>query len=46
MYGFQQQLRFNSKLEFNNPVGMRWFNDKVLEKLISFSRHIKTKISF
>jgi len=43
MYGFQQQLRFNSKLEFNNPVGMRWFNDKVLEKLISFSRHIKTK---
>ena len=21
---------------------MRWFNDKVLEKLISFSRHIKT----
>lgn len=43
MYGFQQQLRFNSKLEFNNPVGMRWFNDKILEKLISFSRHIKTK---
>lgn len=42
MYGFQQQIRFNSKLEFNNPVGMRWMNDKVLEKIISFSRRIKT----
>ena len=41
MYGFQQQIRFNSKLEFNNPVGMRWFNDKLLEKFISFSRKIK-----
>src|SRR5690606_3274855 len=26
-----------------NPVGMRWFNDKVLEKMISFSRVIKEK---
>lgn len=42
LYGFNQQIRFNSNLEFNNPTGMRWFNDKVLEKLISFSRHIKT----
>lgn len=41
MYGFQQQIRFNSKLELNNPVGMRWFNDKILEKLVSFSRVIK-----
>lgn len=41
LYGFQQQLRFNSKHEFNNPVGMRWFNDKVLAKMISFSRAIK-----
>ncbi|MCG2181119.1 DNA adenine methylase [Staphylococcus epidermidis] len=41
LYGFQQQIRFNSKYEFNNPVGMRWFNDKVLEKFISFSRYIK-----
>lgn len=41
LYGFQQQIRFNSNHEFNNPVGMRWFNDKVLEKLISFSRRIK-----
>ena len=41
LYGYQQQLRFNSNHEFNNPVGMRWFNDKVLEKMISFSRVIK-----
>ncbi|WP_448913836.1 Dam family site-specific DNA-(adenine-N6)-methyltransferase [Gemella sp.] len=41
MYGFQQQIRFNSSYEFNNPPGIRWFNDKILEKLISFSRHIK-----
>lgn len=38
LYGFQQQIRFNSDHNFNNPVGMRWFNDKVLEKLVSFSR--------
>ena len=23
LYGFQQQIRFNSNLDFNNPVGMR-----------------------
>lgn len=41
MYGYQQQIRFNSDYNFNNPVGMRWFNDKVLEKFVSFSRKIK-----
>ena len=41
LYGYQQQIRFNSSHEFNNPVGMRWFNDKVLQKMISFSRRIK-----
>ena len=41
LYGFQQQIRFNNNHEFNNPVGMRWFNDKILEKMISFSRRIK-----
>lgn len=46
LYGFQQQIRFNSNLDFNNPVGMRWFNDKVLEKLISFSRKIKEENCF
>jgi len=43
LYGFNQQIRFNSDHDFNNPVGMRWFNDKVLEKMISFSRVIKEK---
>ncbi|HEM2101802.1 TPA: DNA adenine methylase, partial [Listeria monocytogenes] len=41
LYGFQQQIRFNSDYDFNNPVGMRWFNDRVLEKMVSFSRAIK-----
>jgi len=43
LYGFNQQIRFNGSHNFNNPVGMRWFNDKVLEKMISFSRVIKEK---
>lgn len=43
LYGYQQQIRFNGKHDFNNPVGIRWFNDKVLEKMISFSRVIKEK---
>lgn len=43
MYGFQQQIRFNTSHEFNNPCGMRWFNDRILEKLISFSKKIKSK---
>lgn len=43
LYGFNQQIRFNGNHDFNNPVGMRWFNDKVLEKMISFSRVIKEK---
>lgn len=41
LYGFQQQIRFNGQHNFNNPVGMRWFNDKILEKTISFARRIK-----
>lgn len=43
MYGFQQQIRFNSKYEFNNPVGQAGFNDNILEKIISFSNNIKNK---
>lgn len=41
LYGFQQQIRFNSDHDFNNPPGNRWFNDCVLEKFVSFSRRIK-----
>ncbi|MCH5165414.1 MAG: Dam family site-specific DNA-(adenine-N6)-methyltransferase [Clostridiales bacterium] len=43
MFGFQQQIRFNGNLDYNNPVGQAGFNDKVLEKLISFSRAAKSK---
>lgn len=43
LYGFQQQIRFNSSLEFNNPVGESGFNESVKEKIVSFSRIIKEK---
>lgn len=43
LYGYQQQIRFNGNHNFNNPVGMRWFNDKVLEKMVSFSRVLKER---
>ena len=43
LYSFQQQIRFNSDYEFNNPVGVRWFNDCILAKLISFARESKRK---
>lgn len=43
LYGYQQQIRFNNDHNFNNTVGMRWFNDKVLEKMVSFSRVLKER---
>lgn len=46
MYGFQQQIRFNNSLDYNNPVGQAGFNDKILEKLISYSRVTKSKNVF
>ncbi len=47
LYSYQQQIRFNSNFGYNNPVGVRWFNDCILSKLISFSRVIKEKnVSF
>ena len=36
-YGFEHQVRFNRKLEFNNPVGNSGYNDALMEKLISFN---------
>lgn len=41
LYGFQQQIRFNGKKEFNNPPGNRWFNENLLSRCISFCRTIK-----
>lgn len=35
-FGFEHQIRFNSKMEFNNPCGNSGFNDEMLEKLISY----------
>lgn len=47
LYSYQQQIRFNSNYGFNNTAGVRWFNDCILAKLVSFSRVIKKKnISF
>lgn len=43
LYSYQQQIRFNSNYEYNNPVGVRWFNDCILSKLISFARESKRK---
>lgn len=36
-YGFEHQIRYNSKMEFNNPCGNSGFNDEMLEKLISYN---------
>ena len=43
LYGFQQQIRFNTDHDFNNPVGSRWFNECLLSKFITFARCSKTK---
>lgn len=43
IFGFQNQIRFNSKLEFNNPVGLSDFNASSVEKLFSFSNEAKRK---
>ncbi|MDR1747625.1 MAG: Dam family site-specific DNA-(adenine-N6)-methyltransferase [Spirochaetaceae bacterium] len=36
VYAFNNQIRFNSKGEFNLPVGKRDFNDKMKSKLCAF----------
>lgn len=41
LFGFQQQLRFNSHHEFNNPIGESGYNDSIKEKIVSFSRRLK-----
>lgn len=47
LYGFQQQIRFNSKYDFNNPVGQSGYNAFVEEKIISFSSKLKdSKVLF
>lgn len=41
LYGFQQQIRFNSRYKYNNTVGESGFNESIREKIVSFSRKIK-----
>lgn len=43
LYGFQQQIRFNTHHDFNNPVGSRWFNECLLSKFITFARCSRMK---
>lgn len=41
LYGFNQQIRFNSSYDCNNPVGPAGFNDVILSKLVSFCRRMQ-----
>lgn len=43
VYGFNNQVRFNSRGEFNIPVGKRDFNSSIRKKLIEFVEIIKEK---
>ncbi|WP_210396390.1 Dam family site-specific DNA-(adenine-N6)-methyltransferase [Corynebacterium sp. HMSC056E09] len=42
LYGFNNQLRFNKKGEFNLPVGKRDFNSRMRTKLLNFHKRIAT----
>ncbi|BCJ93801.1 hypothetical protein acsn021_13700 [Anaerocolumna cellulosilytica] len=47
VFGFNNQIRFNSKGEYNLPQGKRDFNDKMVTKLKTFHKAIKdNKIEF
>lgn len=41
VFAFNNQIRFNSKGEFNLPVGKRDFNDKMKSKLCTFIDRLK-----
>lgn len=43
IYGFNNQIRFNSSGEFNMPVGKRDFNNSIRKNLKSFITKLKTK---
>lgn len=45
VYAFNNQIRFNSKGEYNLPVGKRDFNAKMEEKIIKFIERIKSQNS-
>lgn len=43
LYWFNQQIRFNSKLEYNNTVWPSSFNERIFEILLSFISTLKNK---
>ena len=43
VYAFNNQIRFNSKGEYNLPVGKRDFNTKMQEKLVSFVERVNNQ---
>ena len=43
IYGFNNQIRFNSNGEFNMPVGKRDFNNSLRKNLKNFITKLKTK---
>ena len=43
IYGFNNQIRFNSNGEFNMPVGKRDFNNSIRKNLKMFITKLKTK---
>ena len=43
VYGFNNQIRFNSNGEFNTPVGKRDFNNSLRKNLKGFINVLKTK---
>lgn len=43
VFGFQHQIRFNSSYEFNNPVGLGYFNESLQEKLLTFKTALNSK---
>lgn len=43
IYGFNNQIRFNSNGEFNMPVGKRDFNNSIRKNLKSFITKLKNK---
>lgn len=43
IFGFNNQIRFNKKGLFNNPVGKRDFNSSMREKLFDFSLSLSGK---
>lgn len=46
-HSFNNDIRFNSKKEFNLPFGERYFNPILRNKFIMFVEHLKTKdVSF